>query len=527
MCGSGDVLSFPAKAVSSSHCAMLVVIGVRLVLSDRWLKPCALLLLFGLLVGCTPEVRLGALDPDYEVTGVNSEASVYFPTGSWNVDSSALSALRQIANEVEMSTTAIVEINGFADERGDLEFNRRLSQRRAEAVALVLSDQFGVDPRRMRIVGQGEVATGQSDSLASELAKNRRVDVSLVGERGSQTGQASVVTEQPNLTQSDLAQFRSRQAEAIEQTAARPSPKPTPAPCTDDASCERRGTGISTGTGFYISTNFILTNQHVIADSRELFVVRNDELYQAVIVAESVEHDLALLDVAISGTPLALASSLPRKGEEIGVLGFPSIGLLGNELKATFGNINALSGLQGDESLLQIDAAIQPGNSGSPVVTMNGDVVGVATASLNQEVAMQELGVLAQSVNYAVKIGKSEPLSTRIIYGSSTSADLGSADLVELVEPSVVLILNYFEPGSEIQESRKQVAAEIEQKPGQGASGGNQGGSTSQGHGSPSDSEGTAGGTNSSNSSGPVEANKNQEAGSSSAPFHFIHVEKP
>ena len=58
------------------------------------------------------------------------------------------------------------------------------------------------------------------------------------------------------------------------------------------------------------------------------------------------------------------------------MLGYPNIGLQGNEQKITFGFINANSGIRGDIRYFQISSSVQPDNSGSPMVNQKGVVIG-------------------------------------------------------------------------------------------------------------------------------------------------------
>jgi hypothetical protein len=77
--------------------------------------------------------------------------------------------------------------------------------------------------------------------------------------------------------------------------------------------------------------------------------------------------------------------------------------ILGQEVKATFGRVNALSGARGDGRFLQIDAAIQPGSSGGPVLNALGEVVGMATRSADEALIRRKYRATPQNVNYALK----------------------------------------------------------------------------------------------------------------------------
>ncbi len=105
-----------------------------------------------------------------------------------------------------------------------------------------------------------------------------------------------------------------------------------------------------------------------------------------------------------------ITSSLPvrpttelRKGDDVIALGYPLVSIQGQEQKATFGRVNALSGATGDDRFLQIDAPIQPGNSGGPLLDAHGNVIGIVTATLNQLETFRAAGVVPQNVNYALR----------------------------------------------------------------------------------------------------------------------------
>jgi len=211
----------------------------------------------------------------------------------------------------------------------------------------------------------------------------------------------------------------------------------------------RQEKGFNTGTGFFVSTNgHLVTNYHVIEDSTEVIIVTFDkrEHVAKVIKADPV-NDVVLLKVETTTKPLSFSEQPnPSKGEEVFTLGYPLIMIQGQEQKATFGRINSLSGMSDDIRFMQIDAPVQHGNSGSPLMNMNGQVIGVITATLNQIEILKVSGSLPQNVNYALKFDYVIPL---LRYGLSNMSAKPTAmksqqkvtDLIKIVEPSVMMII--------------------------------------------------------------------------------------
>ena len=92
-----------------------------------------------------------------------------------------------------------------------------------------------------------------------------------------------------------------------------------------------------------------------------------------------------------------------RVGEDITVVGYPLGDLLGTTIKATAGTVSSLTGINNDSAMLQIDASVQPGNSGGPLVDSAGNVIGVVTSKLDDIEMLKQTGSLPQNVNFAIK----------------------------------------------------------------------------------------------------------------------------
>jgi len=160
------------------------------------------------------------------------------------------------------------------------------------------------------------------------------------------------------------------------------------------------------GTGFFITSDgYLLTACHVVSEASKIQVLTGTGLYPAKVVRLDSANDMALLKVDGQGfEALAVQTSRAVKaGQEIFTLGFPNIQFQGTEAKYTQGNISSLSGIADDPRLFQISAAVQPGNSGGPLLDADGMVVGLVVAKLDDIATAIETGSLPQNVNYALK----------------------------------------------------------------------------------------------------------------------------
>jgi serine protease Do len=149
-------------------------------------------------------------------------------------------------------------------------------------------------------------------------------------------------------------------------------------------------TGTISGSGFVLSEDgYIVTNYHVVqtANERNLpvtVVFHDGSEYEASIVGTEDVNDLAVLKIEASGlTPAKFGNSDELQvGDEIYAVGNP-LGEL--EYSMSTGHVSALNRSISTEeaeaiSMFQLDAAVNPGNSGGPVYNSRGEVVGVVTA---------------------------------------------------------------------------------------------------------------------------------------------------
>jgi S1-C subfamily serine protease len=166
-----------------------------------------------------------------------------------------------------------------------------------------------------------------------------------------------------------------------------------------------------------------------------------------VICKDSI-NDLALLK--ISGVFSALAFSGDRTakmGQEVFTIGYPNPTLQGVSAKLTKGSVNSLAGFQDDLRLYQISIPVQPGNSGGPLLDMNGNVVGIIVAMLDAKTAFRISGAIPQNVNYAVKSSYAKALLDTVPQVSdniqSPSMKESFDNVVDRVTKSIVMVVTY------------------------------------------------------------------------------------
>ncbi len=186
-----------------------------------------------------------------------------------------------------------------------------------------------------------------------------------------------------------------------------------------------------TGSGFIFSSDgYLFTNSHVVSGASALRTVLHDgSIHHATLVGEDAANDLAILKTeATDYAPAELGEAAQLKiGQLVIAIGNP----LGFQHTVTSGIISALGrsmrAQQGSlmDSMIQTDAALNPGNSGGPLINAGGQVIGVNTAMISG----------AQNLCFAISIDTAKEIAYQLIrYGKVKRAYLGLAmQQIELV----------------------------------------------------------------------------------------------
>ncbi len=165
----------------------------------------------------------------------------------------------------------------------------------------------------------------------------------------------------------------------------------------------------STGSGVFYEnegmqqTPYILTNFHVVNGATQVNVLlENEQTYNGEVIWTDALRDLAIVDVSCClasaerpiGVPFAVDS--PRDGAEVIAMGFP-LGF--NSVRTTRGIVaSSWFDEQTDSWWIQSDAATNPGNSGGPLLNVDGEIVGINTSREESSAS----GRPVQGINYAV-----------------------------------------------------------------------------------------------------------------------------
>jgi S1-C subfamily serine protease len=219
------------------------------------------------------------------------------------------------------------------------------------------------------------------------------------------------------------------------------APAPAAAPPKPQKLVEMSGTGIVVSL-----LGHVVTNYHVISgcvgDINGTLTGQGAAALR--IVSGDETNDLALLQAPTSFKETATIRATPiRSGESVIAIGFPYHGLLTSDFTVTTGIISSLSGLLNDTRYLQISAAVQPGNSGGPLLDASGLVIGVVAAKLNPLKFAKATGDLPENINFAIKPGAVRDFldNSAISYQiAEPKAELKTADIAQSARPYTMLI---------------------------------------------------------------------------------------
>jgi len=180
------------------------------------------------------------------------------------------------------------------------------------------------------------------------------------------------------------------------------------------------------GSGFFVSKmGHVITNAHVVQNCKKITIGDNaNKQVPAELINTDRSSDLALLKLSTLEMASAESKSLIQKlgivvvplatngllrnedvrlGEKVLVAGYPFGDVFSNTIKVTSGIVSAIRGAGDDSGQFQLDAAVQPGNSGGPIYDSSGNIVGVVISQLDKLKMAKAIGSLPENVNFGIK----------------------------------------------------------------------------------------------------------------------------
>ena len=189
------------------------------------------------------------------------------------------------------------------------------------------------------------------------------------------------------------------------------------------------------GSGFFISRDGdVITNYHVLHGARQAVIRTSDGKAYPVkrVIAEDREGDLIRISVDIPEgvvSPLSISPSFPEVGERIAVIGTP----LGLEKTVSDGIVAAIREIPEFGKIIQLTAPISSGSSGSPVVNMRGEVIGVATFFIMQ----------GQNLNFAIPGERIKGLKQVVLKTLAEREEMGMEESIAFAQRLYATGLRY------------------------------------------------------------------------------------
>ena len=195
--------------------------------------------------------------------------------------------------------------------------------------------------------------------------------------------------------------------------------------------------GESTSTAFAVTSDgYLLTCAHCVQGARTIWITVGEKKYVAVVVDSDDELDLAVLKIDAQNLPTVTLGKQSRVqlAQDVRAIGYPLSDVLGSSVKVTRGSVAGFVEMDGKQNI-QVDVAVNFGNSGGPLVDDTGTVVGVVNAKLS--------GQRIAKVGFSVPIRYACEMLDRndVKYDSAKRTQvIGGIDLAKQLTPAVMFV---------------------------------------------------------------------------------------
>lgn len=206
---------------------------------------------------------------------------------------------------------------------------------------------------------------------------------------------------------------------------------------------------IGSGSGFFINNQgYALTNNHVVEICEQMVATLDGRQIVFRIIATDKVNDIAIIAMdKMTKNFLKINKDGAKLGENVIAVGYPLSGQLSDSVKITRGVVSSLSGIENNTGQIQIDAALQPGNSGGPIINEQGELVGIASAGLNKLLMAKKDKYIPENVNFAVAtpiiVNLLKNKKIKYTTGSYFSSNYSGTELAEIGNNSTLQLLCY------------------------------------------------------------------------------------
>jgi hypothetical protein len=201
---------------------------------------------------------------------------------------------------------------------------------------------------------------------------------------------------------------------------------------------------VSSGSGFFVTgEGHIITNNHVVAHCAAVKINQGGREIDTLLLATDRVNDLALLKADYKPLEvISIGETKPKLLQEIYVAGFPFGKRVSSSVKVTKGIVSSMTGLGDNYSNIQIDAAVQPGNSGGPILDSKGNGIGVSVSKLELKAILEQYGAVPENTNFGIKGGIVGSLleANGVVTAPANESEINSTRLGEKITLSTIYL---------------------------------------------------------------------------------------